>query len=100
MTAAAASDVKFVPETPTVSARFVTGSHFQNGIGLELEISIELSVEKDSDKLKIDLNAAFEQEISLSVDVNIEDDIESSCCPWYPPRDSSIPSMSWKWSWK
>jgi uncharacterized repeat protein (TIGR02543 family) len=71
--------VKFaIEQNPTVSADFMHGEHFDEGVGVVLDVSMILSVTKKvsstkTSSLKIQLTAGFEQEVEVGIKANIED---------------------------
>lgn len=64
--------------TPKVSAQFIHGQKFENGVGVAMEICVDLAFEKkmpdnQMSTVHIELSAYLEQEVALDFDVSIED---------------------------
>ncbi len=69
---------KFVVESVVVTPTFIYSDRYENGIGIKLELSVVLSVTKTipgkvTKGIKIELTAAFHQELELDINVDIDD---------------------------
>lgn len=72
-------------EKVTVVPTFEIGTHFKDGIGLNLEVEVVISIETKinattQSDLKIVLSAGFEEEVKFSIDVDVDDQWN-----WYGP---------------